>query len=212
MAQQEYKVDIGNLSFPLLSEQQTRTIIGQTRGESPSLQDKSGVLYAHNVMPSETGYSSVGFLDAINRSPDMEEDHLVDVQVIYGHKGLRLYIGYTNKGKVYTLHGSNRNWKAVPNPAPSFLTTMLDPANITYGTVNGRTYIFNAVTKGCYYYDQGQRELIPVILTSLDTSEIIGITASNGYLIAVKNDAVAWSSTISPTDFTPLTIVTGKQH
>ena len=83
---------------------------------------------------------------------------------------------------------------------------MLDSTDsVTVGKVNGVSYIFYA-NIGCFTYNEGTNSLDNVVLTGLTIGDIIGITGSSGYLIAYTTTALAWSSTITPTDFVPSSV------
>jgi len=76
---------------------------------------------------------------------------------------------------------------------------------VTIAFINGLNYIYVPRT-GCYSWDGTTWS--NVTLTGLTPSAIIGITGAFGYMIAWSTSAVAWSSTITPTDFTP-SLITG---
>jgi hypothetical protein len=73
---------------------------------------------------------------------------------------------------------------------------------ITKAALSGETYIC-AEGNGIYRYDFTTNKLVWVMLTGIDPTGILGITASNGYLVAYSIDTVAWSSVIDPLDFIP---------
>jgi hypothetical protein len=45
--------------------------------------------------------------------------------------------------------------------------------------------------------------LVAVTLTGLVAADILGVVGVSGYLIAWTKSVIAWSSLLSPTDFTP---------
>jgi hypothetical protein len=94
------------------------------------------------------------------------------------------------------------------NCLPEVFTLLLPLAppysssQITTATINGVTYFYVA-NYGCYTYDPTSTTLTPITLIGLSASAIIGITASNGYLIAYSTTQVLWSSLVNPLDFVP---------
>jgi hypothetical protein len=114
--------------------------------------------------------------------------------------GERYLVAFTVSGAVYTLASGATIWNLVS--APIFSTTTDLANNVTIGTVNGISYLFY---KGlsAVKYNSSTNTFVPVTLTALALADVIGIVASSGYLIAYTKDAIAWSSTIDPTDFAP---------
>lgn len=55
MPQYFHRAELEDITFPLLSEQQGRTVIGSTSAEIYDKHNKPNVYYAHNMMP--TSYS-----------------------------------------------------------------------------------------------------------------------------------------------------------
>lgn len=203
MAQREYKIDLSNSLFPMLSEQQTRTIIGSTAGEAPSKEDRPHIAYCHNVMPSFYGMDSVGFLSLIPAFISLPAGvTFSDVRVAYGDAKNRLYIAWDTGGNAYSLIDGSTSWAALPATVPSTTASNFDINSITIGTVNGVSYIFFSKI-GAFNYNEVTNVLDAVTLTGLNIPDILGVVASSGYLIAYTDLATAWSSTILPTDFIP---------
>lgn len=200
MAQQKYPISLRYSTFPLLSELLPRTVIGTVMGRPPSDGDSPGIAYCHNVMPTKEGIKSVGFLSMLSAS----NLDLVDVRVIYGDEYTRIYLGFSSTGKIYSLLPGDTSWNPIPDPVPSIESTHFSADYITIGRVNGISYIFYKKL-GCFTYDEDTNTLAPVTLQGLTVTEILGITASSGYLIAYTSVTIAWSSTIDPTDFIPST-------
>jgi hypothetical protein len=73
---------------------------------------------------------------------------------------------------------------------------------ITSAALSGETYICSEGS-GIFQYDFTTNSLVWRLAAGLDATGILGITASNGYLITYSIDTVAWSSTIDPLDFVP---------
>jgi hypothetical protein len=203
MAQRHYPIDMQDASFPMLSEQQTRTIIGATAREAPTSEGSPGVAYCHNVIPSRYGYDSVGFLSVIEASSDLPNGlTFSDVRIVYGSAKSKLYLAWDTEGNVYALLEGATTWIALAATSPSTGGSNFSAESVTIGTVNGVSYIHYS-TIGTFNYDELNNTLDSVTLTGLDISTVLGVVASSGYLIAYTTQANAWSSTIDPTDFIP---------
>jgi len=158
--------------------------------ESPTIQ------YCHNVMPSLEGLDSVGYLSVVSAVTPVDLE-FSDVRIIHGNERTRLYLGFTSSGSIYSLKPNASSWIKLGN------TTTVAINDITTATVDGKTYIFYKEIE-CVIYNETFDILTPVILTGINIPTTVGIVASHGYLIAyTANHAIAWSSTIDPTDFTP---------
>ena len=200
MAQRDYTISLKQASFPMLSEQQERTVIGGSDKSSSGDPESPGVGYCHNVMPTSKGLDSVGYLQIV--PPYSPVTTLFsDVRIIYGSNRTRLYLGFSSDGSIHVLKEGSTFWFKLSE------TFSVDVNQITIGTVNGVSYIYYK-SIGCVKYNESTDALDTVVLTGLVASEIVGITASYGYLIAYTESDIAWSSTVDPTDFTP-SAVTG---
>lgn len=204
MAQQTHKLSIQDAGFPLLSEQQPRTVIGANSEEVYDKQTKPGLYYCHNVMPTNKGLDSVGYKQAIvPASPAVT--NFSDVRIVYALNRERLYIAWATNGQAYDLEEDDAVWQKLADTIPSTISSSFSTEDVTLGTVNGITYIWYRGV-GCFVYNSTTHSLTSVTLTGLSIPAILGITASSGYLIAYTASDIAWSSTVDPTDFTPSTI------
>lgn len=204
MAQQKYVINLKEAQFPMLSEQQPRTIIGNTMGRSPDADMMPGIAYCENVMPTKYGLETVGFASLITTffNQSVFPANLVDVRVIYDTDKVRAYVGISDNGLFYRLREDTLEWTPINDIGTIGGTDGFDFNSVTVGRVNGISYVFIANTQ-CYILSVALGKMIPVSLTALEIEDIIGITSSYGYLIAYTKDAIAWSSTTTPTDFTP---------
>jgi hypothetical protein len=197
MAQQFYNIDIKQATFPMLSEQMGRTIIGQTTSSgSRATEDKPGIAYCQNVMPTARGLDSVGYsaqIPAISSSITMQ-----DVRTAFGDLRNRFYIAWDSAGSVYVLAKGATTWNKLASSPAGFVGVN----DITIGTVNGVSYLYYSKV-GAFVYNETTQLLESVTLAGLDESEVLGVIGSSGYLVAVTHEAIAWSSTILPTDFVP---------
>lgn len=201
MAQQYYKVSLQDPAFPMLSEQQSRTVMGSEQGKAPAAENRPSLAYCHNVMPTAQGLDSVGYLSVIPLYPNLPAGATFhDVRIAYGSEKSRLYLAWDTLGHVYVLLTGSSRWLPIADiaggPYAPATTT------VTIGTVNGVSYIFYEKL-GAYTFEESTNTFAPVLLAGLSISDILGVVASSGYLVAYTEDAIAWSSTILPTDFVP---------
>lgn len=214
MAQVVYRGNLSAKVFPFVSEYFGRTIIVPQQDQNYSRQLASAedldkdrgipqVYYCHNVMPTSDGFESVGYATNLSdtKSGFTELQFLIDINDVQAQ------FSNTATGRNYVLLPGATSWLETTNLGIGTKST------ITTATISGQTYIyFNGY--GCYYYDVATNTLINVVLTGLDTTKILGITNSVGYMIAWTAMAVAWSSTVpkvipsDPFDFVP-SLVTG---
>lgn len=206
MAQRFYPLTLKGVGFPMLSEQQTRTTIITDSGSTPTQDSAPNVAYCHNVMPSKQGYDSVGFLSNVPAFAFLPDGlDMVDVKVAFGSARSRVYLGWDTEGNVYSLVNSLLGWQALLDTVPETTSTSFDIESVTIGTVNGISYIFYAGI-GAFTYDEAINQLEAVTFTGLAIADVLGVVASSGYLIAYTEQAIAWSSTLDPTDFVPSSV------
>lgn len=218
MAQQMYKVDMRSAKMPLLSYLQTRTIIGAVSGEAPAVEDRPGILYGHNILPTSYGITSVAYREEVEAFyAEGGDAGFSAVFEVYATDGTRIYWALNYRGLSFYLDSAAGEWVSV-GWSVAWLDFNFNPASITLAKVNGISYIYNndpalvdpedrliytLVPDGLGGYD-----LTAVVTTGLDMTDIIGVSSANGYLLAYTTQALAWSSTLDPTDFVP-SAVTG---
>lgn len=209
MSQITYRANLSAKAFPFISENFGRSIIVPQYDNnfnrqltSPDDVDKDvgipQLYYCHNVMPHPQGMQSIGYTPILSG-------------------------GLTNINRIFTLRdsGDNKAYLAI-DTAGNFYISSGGPwvlrgiypvaANnlVTTAFVSGTTYIY-IQNFGCLYYNFGSFLFSAVTLVGLvvtGVGAIIGICPSAGYLVAWSATAVAWSSTLDPTDFVP-SLVTG---
>lgn len=162
-------------------------------GDSGSI----GVSYCHNVMPSQHGLDSVGYLDIVPAYSPVT-DLFTDVRIIYGSNRTRLHLAFDSAGGIYVLKSGSTFWFKLTATVPVGVTA----EGITIGTVNGVSYLYY-YKSSCVKYNESTDTLDAVTLTGVDAGNVVGIVASYGYLIAYTEFSLAWSSTVDPTDLTP---------
>jgi len=210
MADIVYRANLKAASFPMLSEQQGRSIIVRQQDQNfiqglaakEALESSIGVpqiYYAHNVMATEHGYQSVGYTQRTNNAELPGDFDFLSIHIIRDSLGNVAHIANTLSGKVYIFTLVSGKWEPVAG-APAANTVA--GKRVTVATASGVSYIYFANT-GCYFYDFTAATLVAVTLTGVDATTILGIVGSFGYLLAYSKDAIAWSSTIDATDFVP---------
>lgn len=205
MAQRFYKVRLRESAFPMLSEQQTRTHIATSAGKAAPALESPGIAYCHNVMPSAYGYDSVGFSSVVSAAAVPAGLAFSDVRVIHGDNRTRIYLAWDTNGNLYSLLPSSTAWLPLLDTSPVTAGAGFSSDSVTIGTVNGVSYILYSTT-AAFIYNETTNKLDQVVLSGLDINTVLGVVASSGYLIAYTKTAVAWSSTLLPTDFVPSTV------
>ena len=207
MAELTVRANLNSALVPLATELWGRSIIipgadmnyDKTTLNLPNVVVDKGlpqVFYMHNCMPTVQGYQSVGYrtyVPALMGSSDFGA--IIPLQLSTGQ---RLLLS-PSSGKNYIYDGSDGFWHLDP---VNLSGTVPPDVLVTSAYVHGETYIYYA-NVGCYKYDYGTLQLVPVVLTGLVAADIIGIAASGGYLIAWTKTVIAWSSLTNPLDFVP---------
>lgn len=225
MAQIPYRANLQSMTFPLLSELSGRTVINpqadntytrfvSSDGQSPVDTGIPQIFYCHNVMPSTYGWQSITYTDRY-LPPVVPANLLFEnplqvfaAQIIMAgtpavetvvSTGFKSYMCIAGVGAniVYIIDPATGHWKMVLG-APDL------PAGtvMTVATVNGASYIYFSRI-GCYIYNNNTNTLIRRTLAGLDESATVGIVSANGYLNALNETGVAWSSTVNVEDFVP---------
>jgi hypothetical protein len=197
MVQRDFTLPLKEATFPMVSLDQSRTIMGGSDRNTGAIEAPS-VAYMHNVIPTISGLSSIGYIFAVGPAV-IPTSKFTEVRIVYGDEGLRHYFGFTSDNRIHTLAPGTVNWTLLPTTITYISTTLNDR---TVGTVNGVSYIYYHKT-ACYVYDESASDVVLTALTGLTAANILGVVGSHGYLIAYTENTLAWSSTIDPTDFTP---------
>lgn len=208
MSQVTYRGNLSAKSFPFLSENFGRTVIvpqydntfnRQVQSDADSDKDIGipQIYYAHNVLPTAQGLESIGYTTLI---PGTGVVTFTQIFLIRDSGENKAYWGITSTGQTYLNFGGS--W---------VLSTVITAgALVTTAFVSGVTYCY-VQGMGCIAYFFGGSVWLPVVLVGLivfGAGATVGICASAGYMIAWNATAVAWSSTVDPTDFVP-SLITG---
>lgn len=223
MAQIPYRGNTQSMTFPLLTDNMGYTVIspGQDQTYYPQVSPDGGsvvdrgipsCVYAHNIMPSTYGWCSIGYTDLFSTPAsggpfNFDRTFYVEGAEIVADPNnhpepldARVYIALAKNngvGVIYKATGTGQ-WSPIANGQPTIPSNCL----ITTAEINGFTYIYFS-NVGCYVYNPLTDTLIERTLNSLEKTEIKGIVASNGYLLAYTDTSIAWSSSIDPEEFDP---------
>jgi hypothetical protein len=174
------------------------------------------LVYAQNCMPSAKGYKGVGHINSLS-ADGATTDQLLESAVfpyaltdgVVGVAAIEVKDLATHTASRFWGYDTTVNGFALYDINPPMVSDNLSGEDISWGTVNDTTYVW-AKGLGAWRMDKDPiltptrtGELFGVTFTGLSVADVEGITAANGYLIAWTDDAIAWSSTIDPTDFTP---------
>jgi len=200
MAQAIYSIKLQDTAFPLLSEEQTRTVIGSEIGKAPSASDMIGIAYCHNVMPTKYGLTSVGYLDAVPPYSILGAP-FYDVRTLYDEEGNLFYLAWDAAGYIFHLTGSPLAWVPILGSYVK-LSPLTISLPVTIATVKGVSYICFPRNFLCTF-DAATSTINTVSLIGISMLNVAGIVASSGYLIVHDELDISWSSLIDPLDFVP---------
>lgn len=189
MAQITYRANLSAKSFPFISENYGRSVIvpGQdqnyvrTAFSSEDLDKDKGtpqIYYCHNVMPHQEGLQSIGF-KPVQAGIGYGVNPFTAIYLIRDFADNKAYLGVaidSNAIYAYIADGNGGGWvyktgANVPN------------AQLTVAYVAGVTYIYIAYV-GCFKYDFQTAQFQAVTLAGLTVSNVAGICAASGYMIA----------------------------
>lgn len=192
MAQLYHRTKVSQAVFPLISEDLGQSVLIGS-GEEPATEQ---TIYMHNMMPTEQGFISVGYNSIVAAVGGQTFE---DTRIMFGDQGTRFHLAVTAEGNLYLQYPDAAIWTYVN------LGFDITGALFTVGTVNGVTHLFFQGV-GCFRYNEVSTLFVKVTLAGVVEADLIGISASSGHLIAYTATAIAWSSSISPLDFTPSAI------
>lgn len=208
MAVYTVRSNLSSAIFPFATELWGRSIILHQQDQNydsatinaPGVVIDKGIpqaFYMHNVVPTDQGFQSIGYTGLVPAAagPQTDFDHCYPIQTANGSK----FLFVPAAGKNYIFDANVGTWQSVN---PFAVGTVPANVQVTTAFVHGQTYIFYANYK-CFVFDPVAVAMVDTPLTSLTLTTINGICAANNYMIAFSNNAIAWSSAVTPTDFTP---------
>lgn len=205
MSQIVYRGNLSTKAFPFLTDFQGRTVIvpgpdntfNRSLTSSEDLDRDVGVpiaYYCHNVLPAPYGFNSIGYESVVNSVTDGSNE-FTSTRLIRSNpispsvQGPSVYYA-SRPAAAYKLGIGDVFWVGVISSVPHLATQ-----KESFATVQGITYIhYEGI--GAYKYDNPTQALIPVSLSGLVPADIIGVVASQGYLVAYSQSTVYWSSTL----------------
>lgn len=199
------RLNLASSIYPLYTEMGGRTVMVPDLDENfdrynaaNTTPDKGvpQVLYMHNCVPVSGGFQSVGY-NQVLPGLDGNTDFDTVYPIVAAESATVLYV--PSQGANYVFDGNVGTWVSTSPAAPG--TTSANTL-VTTALVQGISYIFFQGI-GCFNYSTTTKTLVPVTLTGLTISLVIGITAANGYLIAWTRTGVFWSALVTPTNFIP---------
>lgn len=211
MAFYTIRINLGASSFPLLTDLAGRTIIvpGQdehydrqvisTTADSDKDKGNPQAFYMENVVPTVQGLQSIGYTSLLASDFPNVTDFSPSFAMQTSEFG-RIILSPSG-GKNYILDktvGDGR-WNLDSAFPPG---TVPEGVQVTEAFLKGETYVFYK-KYGCFKYDTTAKQLVVVAFTGITATDIVAICAASGYMIAFTETAVAWSSLLDPTDFTP---------
>lgn len=198
--QDYFHINLQDTIFPMLTGEQSLTVINPVRGE---VQEPPSVSYMHNVVPTDSGYKSISFSEEVPAGGVTGIHVFEDIREMYGSKlRIKIYIGFSDETEPFILFPPTNTWASIPTPNPPISETYTTSNRITVATVNGISYI-HFTGRGTYTFDDTTKALVNVTLSGLDLSSVLGLVSSSGYLVAYNQSGYANSSTLDPTDFVP---------
>jgi hypothetical protein len=185
MAHQEARLNLSAVAFPFASELFGRTImVPQVDISSETALGKEDqtpeAFYMHNCMPTPQGYQAISYDTAINAfSPAVTDfDQAFGIQ----NADLNRFLFSPGGGKNYIFDRQVSAWASV-SPIPMGTFGLSGTPMVTTAFVHGQTYICYA-NYGVFIYNSTTKLLDPVIFTGLTMSNVKGICAANGYMLA----------------------------
>lgn len=208
MAKYRFKGALNEVSFPMVSVLQTRTVIQpqqdinvRTPRNPSGTEDYTDysipqLLYCENVVPTGEGLQSVGYSEVIAGLPNSA---VFDQAITLRDADENNFLFAPAGGLNYIYTGVSGTWTST-NPI-----TGAESAAVTRAYVNGRTFVcYKAL--GVYEYDSvlGTFNKQTLVLPpGIAESDISGIGGSSNYLILFTKIQVLYSSLVDPLDFVP---------
>lgn len=220
MAQIAYRANLSSAVFPMTLADAGRTVINpqadqnfDRRVDPAGEQKDAGIpqaIYLENVIPTVNGYQSVGYRartvlpakSAGSGAVTVNHAFVVDDAIILAREGTAGYEDVVSNFVDCSGTWQYQSGATVPTGDTHSIATVrgthywCDQSSLF-------TFTVNAGTKQVTFVD------VTGSVTGITVSDIVAICSAYNYLVALMADgSVAWSSTTTPTDFTP-SLVTG---
>lgn len=198
------RLNLASSLFPFYTEAAGRTIMVPETDENFDRNNAANttldkgvpqVYYMHNVMPISGGFQSIGYIQPIaGINNDTTFD---DLFPLYNADYSNFFL-VPSGGINHIYDGNTRAWTTSSFPVNAVPSNVL----VTTAYVKGITYIFYA-NYGCFTFNETTKQLVPVTLSGLTVTGLLGICSANGYLIAWDAYNIYNSSITDPTVFIP---------
>lgn len=207
MSQILYRANLAAASFPFIAENFGRSVIisgpdqNYNRVTDTGVDKDAGIpqiYYCHNVLPVTEGLQSIGYNTLISPiSPS--EVSCTKVYQLRDSAERKAFFSHTLDGRNLISLSPFYSWIETTNIPAATSPTI----EVSVAYIQGETYIYFS-NVGCYRYDFATNSLVLVTLISLVPASISGITSAYGYMVAVSDTVVYWSSTTNPLNFNPV--------
>lgn len=216
MTQYAARVNLSAANYPFSSSFWGRTVIvggldmnfnRQVQSTEDSDKDRGipQIFYGHNVVPTGQGFQSIGYDSVIAGLVGVTSfDSAINIKDINDNNFL-YSLGLSDAGGaqnfIFDASIVPNTWASV---SPFMAGTFTKRPTVSTAYIRGNQYIFFEKI-GCFQYQNiaGVQSLVPVVLAGLVATNIIGITQSNGYMIAYDGRTIYWSNATLETDFVP---------
>lgn len=210
MAHDTIRCNLVSATFPFYTEAWGQTVIIPRADFNYDRQVASAVsdydkdkgipqlYYAHNVMPTNQGVQAIGYncvWGPCGNGLATDFDKAFPINT----PDLNRFIFVPAAGKNYIADATVGDWVSVSPLSPGAVP---ENVQVTTAFVQGQTYICYA-NYGVFIYNETTKTLPQQVLIGLVATNVVSICAANGYLIAITESEVAWSSLTNPLDFTP---------
>lgn len=196
-----FKAKLTQQSFPFNFTEIAGTVLAssyldqnlQTSAEQAALEAPQAY-FMQNVMPVPRGFQSVHYSRVLQ--PHTYPTYLDEVYVLRDEQGsVALFSPAGGQNLIYTK--TTGAWTAFPLPDGIL------PTAVTVVHLKGVSYVCYAGT-GLYQYNFLTQSFEALTIAGLSAADLLGITASNQYLLAYTSQYVAWSNPLDPLDFVPV--------
>jgi hypothetical protein len=204
MANTSVRLNLSSALFPFYTEAAGRTIMMPENDENFDRYNAANtspdkgvpqVYYMHNIMPVSGGFQSIGYIQQIaGLANNTTFDNLFS---LYNADSSNFFL-VPSGGINHIYDGDTGAWSTSSFPVNAVPENVL----VTTAYVKGVTYIFYE-QYGCFTYNETTKQLVPVTLTGLTVTGLLGICSANGYLVAWDSYNIFYSSITEPTNFIP---------
>lgn len=156
------------------------------------------VIYCENMMPAGEGMISTSLKEVIPAPAVVAGAQQFDQILQLRDVDENLVYLVPARGQNYIYKEGSSTWTSAGAPA------VPTQAAISRAYVNGRTFVCYA-GQGIYEYNPTTSLLEKKTLVGLTDADVLYITQSSNYMIAVSRLEVRWSSLVDPLDFVPST-------